>query len=98
MAVNTVAIDYSTVTSSSQKLTAMVAGYQYQIRATVSCYFAVGPNASVTAVAADNGSTYLAAGCVAFVAKQGSNDTVAIIRETTDGGVTLSRYEPGTQT
>jgi hypothetical protein len=95
MPVNTVAIDYSTVTSTSQKLTAMVAGYQYIIRPTGNCYYKVGPNSTVTAVAADDGSTFLAAGCVAFVSKQGANDTVAVIRETVDGGVTLSRYEAG---
>lgn len=94
MSLNTVGIDYSTVTSSSQKLTAMIAGYQYYIRSSTACYYKVGPNASVTAAAAD-GSIWLGANAVAPVALNGTNDTVAIIREAADGVVTLFRTEPG---
>lgn len=94
MPLTTVGIDYSTVTSSSQKLTAMVAGYQYYIRSNTACYYKVGPNASVTASEAD-GSIWLGANAVAAVAVAGENDTVAIIREVADGKVTLWRTEPG---
>jgi len=86
--------DYSTVTNTSQKFTAMVAGNQYVLRSSVNCYFKVGPSASVTASAAD-GSHFLAAGMPAYVAKKGADDTVAIIRDSSDGAATLSLMEPG---
>lgn len=99
MAITTITSDYNTVTSSSQKLTAMTPGFQYILRADVNLYYKVGPNASVTASAADN-SHFLPAGCTALVAYRVdggvTNDTVAVIRQAVDGVCTLSKLEPGT--
>lgn len=94
MPITTITSDYSTVTNTSQKLTAMKAGNQYRLSGTVGLYYKIGPNASVEASAADN-SHYLAAGMVAFVALKDTNDTVAVIRETIDGACTLSLIEAG---
>ena len=88
--------DYNTVTVASQKLQVMVAGFQYVLRGSIDLWYAVGPNASVTASAAD-GSHYLPAGEPALVALQGANDTVAVLRVgALDGVCTLSREEAGT--
>jgi hypothetical protein len=99
MPITTVTSDYNTVTSASQKLTAMTPGFQYILRGDVDLYYKVGPNASVTAAAADN-SHFLPAGCTAFVAYRidggVTNDTVAVIRSSVDGACTLSKVEPGT--
>lgn len=97
MPITTVSSDYNTVTAASQKLAVMIGGYQYKLVGSVGLYYAVGPNASVTASAADN-NHYLPPGMVAYVAKKDTNDTVAVIRETTDGVCTLSRIEPGSLT
>jgi hypothetical protein len=99
MAITTITSDYNTVTGSSQKLTAMTPGFQYILRGDTDLYYKVGPNASVTAAAADN-SHFLAAGDSALVCYRvdggATNDTVAVIRKTVDGVCTLSKVEPGT--
>jgi len=91
---------HSTVTDTSQTFGApMVAGNQYLLRSSVNCWFRVGPSDTVEADEAD-GSHYLIANMPVYLAARGTDDTVAIIRDSGggDGVATLSLVEPGSLT
>ena len=89
--ISTTTSDYNTVTSSSQKLVAMIPGAQYILRSDIALWYVVGPATSVVASAAD-GCHYLPAGATALLAVDGADDTVAVLRVgSSDGVCTLSR-------
>lgn len=76
------ACDSRTVTASSAKAQAMVAGEKYRIVSTTNCWIKFG--ADPTASAAD-GNIYLPANLPIYVVASGANVVCAVIRDTADG-------------
>jgi hypothetical protein len=91
MPLSTPASDYSTVTSTSQRMVAMTPGVQYILRSDIAIWYSIGTQTAAVASAAD-GSHYLPAGTTALVGAEGPLDTVAVQRVgSADGVCTLSK-------
>lgn len=87
--------DYNTVTVASQQLAAMTPGHFYRLVSTTNAWIVFGANPTA-APSADN-SHYLPANSVLDIQCEGAAIKVAIIRDTADGGCTLSEARRGSR-